>query len=165
MPNPGSNSERQVDPPSRLRLCVRRASGPGPSLEIVTLRIPNDIAWVEEAVDLIARHCLSGTSFSRRILFNLRVVLAESLANAIIYGNLENPDKWVDVRAELRREFIRVEVTDEGPGFDPADIPDPTLPGELDSSRGRGLFLIRSLVDEVGFNDRGNSICMTLRRA
>ncbi|MGH7658533.1 MAG: ATP-binding protein [Gemmatimonadales bacterium] len=160
-----SRSGRQVDPPSRLRLCVRRATGQAASLEIVTLRIPNDIGWVEEAVDLIARHCLSGTSYSRRMLFNLRVVLAESLANAIICGNGEDPDKWVDVRAELGRESIKLEVTDEGPGFDPGGIPDPTVPGELDSSCGRGLFLIRCLVDDVRFNDRGNSICMTLRRA
>jgi serine/threonine-protein kinase RsbW len=156
-PSPRSGATR-----SALRLVVRRT--PAAAVETVALRVPNDIAWVEEVVDLIARHCLAGTMYSRRMLFNLRVVLAEALANAIICGNSEDPTKWVDVRAELRRDAISVEVTDQGPGFDPATVPDPTSPEELDNSCGRGLFLIRSLVDEVRFNSRGNSICMTLRR-
>ena len=72
--------------------------------------------------------------------------------------------KWVDVRAELVPEVIRVSVTDEGPGFDPETIPEPILPEQLDGATGRGLFLIRKLVDTVQFNARGNSICMILRR-
>lgn len=159
------SSELSSDPGgagSTLRLVVRRS--PAAAVETVALRVPNEIAWVEEAVDLIARHCLAGTTYSRRMLFNLRVVLAEALANAIICGNSEDPTKWVDVRAELRRDAVSVEVTDEGPGFDPSTVPDPTSPEELDNSCGRGLFLIRSLVDEVRFNSKGNSICMTLRR-
>jgi serine/threonine-protein kinase RsbW len=56
-------------------------------------------------------------------------------------------------------------VADQGDGFDPAIVPDPTLPERLEEEDGRGLFLIRQLVDEVRFNDRGNAICMVLRRA
>ena len=51
-----------------------------------------------------------------------------------------------------------------GPGFDPACLTDPVGPDDLERANGRGLFLIRSLVDHVSFNDRGNSICLTLRR-
>jgi anti-sigma regulatory factor (Ser/Thr protein kinase) len=57
-----------------------------------------------------------------------------------------------------------VHVTDEGEGFDPATVRDPTTPEDLEEPCGRGLFLIRSLVDEVRFNPKGNSICLTLRR-
>jgi serine/threonine-protein kinase RsbW len=92
-------------------------------------------------------------------------VLSEALSNAILRGNCEDRSKWVEVRAELVPEAIRVHVTDEGPGFDPSTVPEPIRPEQLDEARGRGLFLIRKLVDAVQFNQQGNSICMILRRS
>ncbi|MDQ5840461.1 MAG: ATP-binding protein, partial [Chloroflexota bacterium] len=71
----------------------------------------------------------------------------------------------VEVRAELVPDAIRVSVTDEGPGFDPGAVPEPLLPEQLDEAGGRGLYLIRKLVDAVQFNEQGNSICMILRRS
>ena len=62
------------------------------------------------------------------------------------------------------RDAIRLEVTDEGPGFDPRAVPEPIRPEQLDEANGRGLYLIRKLVDAVKFNEQGNSICMILRR-
>ena len=79
-------------------------------------------------------------------------------------GGREDPGKWVDVRAELQVDVIRVYVSDEGPGFDPSVVPDPLHPEQLDEAGGRGLYLIRKLVDAVHFNEQGNTICMTLRR-
>ncbi len=55
-------------------------------------------------------------------------------------------------------------MTDQGAGFDPATISAPLDPEELDRPNGRGIFLIKNLVDDVVFNPQGNSICMTLRR-
>jgi serine/threonine-protein kinase RsbW len=151
---------------SPLRLCVRRS--PAPDAEgaatLVTLRLPSDVGCIEEAVELVTRHCLAGHSATRTIRFRLQVVLSEAIANAILRGNREALDKWVDVRAELRADVIRVYVTDQGPGFDPSTIPDAILPEQIDEARGRGLFLIRKLVDAVQFNEQGNSICMILRR-
>ncbi len=151
---------------SPLRLCVRRS--PAPDAEgaatLVTLRLPSDVSCIEEAVELVTRHCLAGHAATRTIRFRLQVVLSEALANAILRGNRESLDKWVEVRAELRDEIIRVHVTDEGPGFDPTTVPEPIRPEQLDEAGGRGLFLIRKLVDAVQFNEQGNSICMILRR-
>jgi serine/threonine-protein kinase RsbW len=151
---------------SPLRLCVRRS--PAPDAEgaatLVTLRLPSDIGCIEEAVELVTRHCLAGHSATRTIRFRLKVVLSEALANAILRGNQEALDKWVDIRAELLADVIRVYVTDEGPGFDPGAIPEPVRPDQIDEAGGRGLFLIRKLVDAVQFNEQGNSICMILRR-
>jgi serine/threonine-protein kinase RsbW len=146
-----------------LRVYVRRSAA-ADSLVRVETRLPSDVAVVEEAVELIVRHCLSGTAASQRFRFNLSVVLAESLANAIICGNDNHPDKSVDVSAVLRQDSIEVEITDEGDGFDPATVRDPTLAEDLEEPCGRGLFLIRSLADEVRFNSKGNSICLMLRR-
>jgi serine/threonine-protein kinase RsbW len=149
-----------------LRICVRRSSAPdaGGAATLVTLRLPSDVNCIEEAVELVTRHCLAGHQASQTARFRLRVVLSEALSNAIVQGNREDRTKWVEVRAELVPDAIRVWVTDEGAGFDPASVPEPIRPEQLDEARGRGLYLIRKLVDVVQFNERGNSICMILRR-
>jgi anti-sigma regulatory factor (Ser/Thr protein kinase) len=151
---------------SALRLCVRRRRSPGPrgSTVEVSLRVPSDVTCIEEVVDLILRHCCSGSWSSRRLRFKMRVAMAEALANAIVAGNGEDRTKSVDVHAELFEDVIRIHVTDQGSGFDPATITAPLDPEELENPSGRGLFLIRNLVDDVVFNPQGNSICMTLRR-
>jgi serine/threonine-protein kinase RsbW len=150
---------------SPLRLCVRRTSAlEARGSTLVTLRLPSDVNCIEEAVELVTRHCLAGHQITKTIQFRLRVVLSEALSNAIVRGNGEDRNKWVDVRAELVPDWIQVWVTDEGPGFDPGAVPEPLQPEQLDEANGRGLYLIRKLVDAVQFNERGNSICMTLRR-
>ncbi len=152
--------------PATLRLCVRRRRVPSPSGATVqvSLRVPSDVSCIEEVVDLVTRHCCSGAWPNRKLRFNLRVAVAEALANAIVAGNHEDRSKSVEVNAEVSGEVIRIKVTDQGEGFDPASIATPLEPEELDRPNGRGLFLIRHLVDEVQFNPQGNSICMTLRR-
>jgi serine/threonine-protein kinase RsbW len=152
--------------PSPLRLCVRRSPAPDGSDAgvLVTLRLPSEVACIEEAVELVTRHCLAGHAAPTNTRFRLKVVLSEALSNAIMRGNREDSAKWVDVRAELGPDVIRLEVTDEGPGFDPTAVPEPIRPEQLDEANGRGLYLIRKLVDAVQFNEQGNSICMILRR-
>jgi serine/threonine-protein kinase RsbW len=152
--------------PSPLRLCVRRSQAQDGSDAgvLVTLRLPSEVGCIEEAVELVTRHCLAGHDAPTNTRFRLKVVLSEALSNAIMRGNREDRGKWVDVRAELGRDAIRLEVTDEGPGFDPRAVPEPIRPEQLDEANGRGLYLIRKLVDAVKFNEQGNSICMILRR-
>lgn len=151
---------------SPLLLCVRRspASDAEGEATLVTLRLPSDIGFIEEAVELVVRHCLAGHQATKRTRFRLQVVLSEAISNAIVRGNREDRAKWVDVRAELLVDVIRVYVSDEGPGFDPLAVPDPVQPIHIDEANGRGLYLIRKLVDAVHFNEQGNTICMTLRR-
>ena len=67
------------------------------------------------------------------------------------------------VRVEAGRDAVHIHVTDTGDGFDPSAVPDPRLPGRVEREDGRGLFVLRSLVDHVTFSARGNSICLTLR--
>lgn len=151
-----------------LRLNVSRTEVPvttsGGREVHITIQVPTDLEIVEQAVDLVARHCLACGLSPRRARFHLRVALCEALSNAIIYGNELDPAKSVDVQVRLTDTDITVRVTDEGPGFDPDSVPDPVLPHDLAASNGRGLFLIRQLVDRVYFNERGNAICMVLRR-
>ncbi|HEY6208990.1 MAG TPA: ATP-binding protein [Gemmatimonadales bacterium] len=146
-----------------LSLHVRRC-GPGGEVEFeLLLDVPSDLKYVGPAVELIAERCRHGALSPRRVEFNLRTALAEALANAIAYGNRQDPSRVVHVRVEASRAWLRIHVTDDGAGFDPAVVPDPTLPGHLEREDGRGLFVLRSLVDHVTFNEKGNSVCLTLR--
>jgi serine/threonine-protein kinase RsbW len=149
-----------------LQLVVRRTPiAPAASGEArIHFTMPSDVGCIEHAVSLVARHCLAGVPADARLRFRLQVAVAEALANAVIQGNREDPTKLVIVDADLLPDCIRIRVTDEGTGFDPADVPEPLAPDRVNGTRGRGLFLIRKLVDDVRFNERGTSICMTLSR-
>lgn len=126
------------------------------------LELPNDLRAIERAVDyLIDRGREIGFN-QERLRLNLRVGLTEALANAMLYGNCRDPRKRVRVDAHLSRREFRIRVTDEGRGFNPASISDPTLPRNRNRGGGRGIFLIRKLMDRVEFNDRGNAITMVL---
>ena len=162
---PSTTSESLSVP---LRLCVRRPVPGGPEGvdpgTRMTVVVPSDLEIVEHTVDLVARHCLACGLSVKAVRFNLRVALSEALANAIVYGNRLDPRKHVHVAIREVDQDVQVHVADQGEGFDPDCIPDPRHPDCVDRPAGRGLFLIKQLVDELTFNDRGNSICMTLRR-
>jgi signal transduction histidine kinase len=153
-----------------LRLDVRRGAGRGEDVATeMSLDVPSALEYVGPAVELIASQFRGGSGplppplSPRRVRFNLRVALAEVLGNAIAYGNRADPRRVVRVRVEVARDAVRVHVTDDGDGFDPAAIPDPTLPERLEREDGRGLYVVRRLVDDVAINDKGNSVCLTLR--
>lgn len=129
----------------------------------MSLEVPSDLAYVGPAVELVADQFQGGLLSPRRVRFNLRTALAEALANAIAYGNGYDPGRVVRVRVQVVPDAVHVHVTDEGQGFDPTQVPDPTRPERLEREDGRGLFVLRSLVDHVVFNERGNSVCLTLR--
>ena len=129
----------------------------------LSLTMPSDLALVGDAVELVARHCDVGILSPRRLQFNLRTAVAEVLANAIAYGNRQDASKRVTVDIICRHEGVRIVVADDGAGFDPSRVPDPTVPQNLDREDGRGLFVLRHLVDRVEFNQQGNSVCLELR--
>lgn len=143
-----------------LRLVRRSRSSDEVEL---SLAVPNDLEVVGEAVELLARHCDTGVLSPRRLQFNLRVALAEALANAIAYGNRANPSQPVDVCVTIAPDALTIVVTDSGVGFDPTAVPDPTRPENLERDDGRGLFVLRHLVDRLEFNDKGNQVCLVLR--
>ncbi len=147
-----------------LKLCVRRTdvdTPSGPAVD-VSMALPSDVRYIEEAVELMARHCFSGHRTPSRLRFRLQVTLSEALANAIVCGNAQDPTKQVRLRARSAPHEIELQVTDEGSGFDPDRVG--ANGTEVDSQCGRGLFLIRHLADRVAYNPEGNSICITLAR-
>ncbi len=127
------------------------------------LELPNDVRSIEHAVEYVMRHCSTCGDCARRFNLNFRVGLTEALSNAMLYGNNSDPQKRVRVEVTVKVEEIAVRVTDQGVGFDPTTVPDPTLPDNISKPGGRGIFLMRSLMDEVRFNDQGNSVTLVLR--
>jgi len=129
----------------------------------LTFDLPTDVQEIERFVATLLEHG-RGIGFNAdRLRLNLRVGVTEALSNAMLYGNRRDPDKRVRIQVSLARNEITVRVTDEGVGFDPASVPDPTTPANIRRARGRGIFLIRQLMDHVQYNASGNSIEMTLR--
>lgn len=129
------------------------------------LELPNDLGAIERSVEYLLERCRDVGFDESRLRLNLRVGVAEALANAMMYGNNRDPAKRVTLEAWCSSDRVRIRITDEGSGFDPRSLPDPTLPQNRSRPRGRGVFLIRELMDEVEFNEQGNSIEMTLRSA
>jgi serine/threonine-protein kinase RsbW len=127
------------------------------------LELPNDLRAIERSVDYLMDKGLEVGFDCDRLRLNFRVGLTEALANAMLYGNCRDPHKRVRVEAHLSSVEITVRVTDEGRGFDPDAVTDPTLPANRARSGGRGIFLIQQLMDRVEYNERGNSITMILR--
>ena len=91
-------------------------------------------------------------------LFALRLSLEEALTNAIQHGNAYDLDKKVALRYLVNRERIDVYVADEGSGFNPNLVPDPTKEENLTCPSGRGIMLMRAYMNLVEFNEKGNEI-------
>jgi serine/threonine-protein kinase RsbW len=140
-----------------------RNAGAGPDACAFVLELPSDPGVIETAVAYLVDRLRAYAFGGSRLNLNFRVGVAEALANAMIYGNGGDPDKRVRVEVELSRDEVALQVSDEGKGFDPAQVPDPTLPENLDGTGGRGIFLIRELMDEVRYNEPGNCVRLVLR--
>jgi len=150
--------------------------------------LDNDPSLVPPLVSQIQGHFAPLKLCDQNTAIRLGVALEEAVLNAIIHGNLqvdsdlrqqdeavytrciekcrhESPsrDRRVHVRTALGPDRAEFTITDKGPGFDPAALPDPTDPANLDRVGGRGLLLIRTFMDQVHFNAAGNAITMTKR--
>jgi serine/threonine-protein kinase RsbW len=91
---------------------------------------------------------------------DVEIALREALANAIIHGNHEDRKKHVHVSCRCEPDEVSIAVKDEGKGFDINDVPDPTAPENIGSVHGRGIHVIRALMDEVRFEEGGAVVHM-----
>jgi serine/threonine-protein kinase RsbW len=137
---------------------------PGPDHADFVLELPSDLRVIEAAVTYLVSRLRAFSFGGSRLNLNFRVSVTEVLANAVLYGNGADPDKSVRVEVSLDPTRAELRVVDQGVGFDPGSVPDPTLPENLDRTGGRGLFLVRQLMDEVEYNDRGNAVRLVLQR-
>lgn len=92
---------------------------------------------------------------------NIVIAVTEAVNNGIMHGNKENPDKNVSISARLLNPFLlAITVQDEGNGFDVDDLPDPTLPENILSDTGRGVYIIKEICDNVEYSNNGTTVTM-----
>lgn len=92
--------------------------------------------------------------------FGLRLALEEAIVNALRHGNQMDPSKSVRIACEFSPNCVRIEIEDEGAGYNPADVPDPTTDENLEKPSGRGLMLMRAFVTSVTVVGRGNLVIL-----
>jgi serine/threonine-protein kinase RsbW len=130
----------------------------GPCIELER-SLPSEVAVISPFVDrlmVLLRKCgcvSQGES-------DVEIALREALANAIIHGNHENPQKQVYVRCRCKSDEVLIAVRDEGRGFDINGMADPTAPENTGSVHGRGIYLMKALMDEVRFEEGGVVVYM-----
>ena len=130
----------------------------GPCIEL-DRTLPSEVAAISPFVDklmLLFRKCGCVSESESEV----EIALREALANAIIHGNHENPGRHVHVRCRCEPSEISIAVKDEGRGFDLNKIADPTAPENNGSIHGRGIYLMKALMDEVRFEDGGVAVHM-----
>jgi serine/threonine-protein kinase RsbW len=128
--------------------------------------LPSDVRYIERVVDIVRRQVAEMHFDARSVMLNVPVALTEALSNAILRGNGDDPGKRVHVRVYVTAHRLVMEVKDEGPGFDiDRCTRDPTSPENVELEDGRGLFLMRSLMDSVErYDEEGNVVRLTLKR-
>jgi serine/threonine-protein kinase RsbW len=114
---------------------------------------------VENAIDTLSNETGIGQDSYGRIM----VSTMEAVNNAIIHGNKSDEGKYVEIKIHFENGFLEVTVTDEGKGFKPSEVPDPTRPENIESLEGRGIFLMSKLSDGIEFNKKGNSVKMIFK--
>lgn len=124
------------------------------------LTISSDLAEARRVQTLIEEALLE-SQYSEADIFSIKLALEEALVNAIKHGNQMDPDKQVIIRYRVTPEMFTVEIHDEGPGFNPNEVPDPTAEENIERPCGRGLHLIKHFMTEVVYRGRGNIIAMT----
>ncbi|MCM8830805.1 MAG: ATP-binding protein [Candidatus Omnitrophica bacterium] len=114
--------------------------------------VPKVINWIIEKIKKL--------KLEEDDIFDIRISLEEAIVNAIKHGNKLNPKLSVDIFLKIIDKSLIIEIKDEGEGFDINNLPDPTSFDNLEKLSGRGLFLIKNLMDEVELLDRGRKIRM-----
>jgi serine/threonine-protein kinase RsbW len=132
---------------------------------------PNSRSAVVEstssAVTSVREGIISGlraNSYSEEDIFAVHLALEEAFINSVRHGNRMDPAKGIKIDYSVGLDKVEITVTDEGDGFDPEAVPDPRYGENLYKPEGRGLFLMRSYMDAIEFNERGNSVYMVKYR-
>ena len=149
-----SSNDKRV---SKLRLAGRQRSL---SLLELELWMPSETEAISPTIEQLMRliepwRCITGDEFA------VELALREALNNAVIHGNRLEPNKLVEIHCRCERgKGVWLTVRDEGTGFDPSAVPSPLTPGGLAAEHGRGLHLMKLMMDEVSFKCGGSEVHM-----
>jgi serine/threonine-protein kinase RsbW len=128
-------------------------------LEQFEVTIPSDTAQGQAVQERIIS-LLERLDYSARDVFGVRLALEEALVNAIKHGNAMDPDKSVRVCCRINSDRVYIEIEDQGKGFNPGDVPDPTAAENLERPCGRGIMLMRAFMNRIEYNAHGNCVIL-----
>lgn len=115
-----------------------------------------NLTEVEKIVDSLSEKI----NIDGDVYANILVGVTEAVNNSIVHGNKSDESKMVTVEYEYNEKNITFVITDQGSGFNYHSVPDPTLPENIEKEKGRGIFLMNNLADEVIYNDSGNQVSL-----
>ena len=125
--------------------------------------IPTDLEAAARLADGLLQQ-VEAKGYADSTRFAIRLALEEAFSNAIEHGNKFDAGKSITMAAEVNEDRTTITITDEGEGFDPDVVPDPTVDENLEKPCGRGIMLMRAYMDTVRFNKRGNEVCLIKNR-
>jgi len=122
-----------------------------------SITIPGEISRVREISSMLLKK-LKAHKVSEDALFDIRLCVEETVRNAIQHGNPSDKKASVKINYRIEPGLFTIEVEDAGAGFDHNNVPDPTHDENLMKTSGRGVYLVRRLMDKVEYNKKGNKV-------
>jgi serine/threonine-protein kinase RsbW len=120
---------------------------------VISLRI------VENAIDEATNEIgISQDNYGKILVSTL-----EAVNNAILHGNQSDPEKFVEIEIIFKGNELKIKVIDEGLGFRPNEVPDPTVHENIEALNGRGVYLMSRLADKIKYSKKGNSVTMIFK--
>ncbi|MBK7225388.1 MAG: ATP-binding protein [Saprospiraceae bacterium] len=116
--------------------------------------IPDNISILEDYLQNI----FNEYHLDQKLYPNVLISLTEAVNNAIIHGNQMDENKFVQLNSFCKNHKICFRISDEGSGFDPKQVPDPTQPENIEKCGGRGVFLMYKLSDRIDYSDNGRTV-------
>jgi len=136
------------------------------TVETTELSLPSRIETVATAAAAVAEF-IGRFGVSDDAAFGIDMAVREAVTNAVLHGNRQDETKTVDIVLKSSPDAVEISVHDQGPGFNPEDVPDPTANENILKTSGRGIFFMRTFMDEVNWLIRpqgGTTVRMLKRR-
>jgi serine/threonine-protein kinase RsbW len=136
------------------------------TVETTELSLPSRIETVATAAAVVAEF-ITRSGVSEDAAFGIDMAVREAVTNAVVHGNSQDQDKVVDIVLKSSPDAVEISVHDQGTGFNPNEVPDPTVEENILKTSGRGIFFMRSFMDEVDWflpPEGGTTVRMLKRR-
>lgn len=121
------------------------------------ITIPSDLSAARDVEENLLQHAQQ-LGYSPECVFAFRLALEEAIVNAHKHGHGGDPAKKITISYDINDQRAIVRVRDQGPGFDPCAIPDPTIPDRIPLPSGRGIMLMKHYLDALAYNEQGNEV-------
>ncbi|GDX47179.1 hypothetical protein LBMAG24_25070 [Bacteroidota bacterium] len=123
------------------------------------LKLPSNLRSIN-VLDSFVQDVVHQYKINQEVHGNMLISLTEAVTNAITHGNHYDENKVVQINLQKKSDTIAIRVSDQGCGFDPSNVPDPTCEENICKCGGRGVFLMQRLCDQIQYKDNGRTVEM-----